>query len=84
MNTTLYVSIGLGVGPPNRARNDFEREFVAKVMAQLPGLSEPSILVQLNKPKQSTERDAARFVAEYGAPVAIADMNGKLLVYREP
>jgi hypothetical protein len=83
-HSTIYASIGLAVGPPNRPRSTFEREFVAKVMDQLPGLSEPSIFVPLNQPKQPIELDALRLVTEHGAPVAIADMSGKLLAYREP
>jgi hypothetical protein len=61
-----------------------EQEFAEWVMAQLPGVPEPRILVLLNTPKHPVEDDAQRLANEHAEPVAIADMTGRLLAYRMP
>jgi hypothetical protein len=59
-------------------------EFITKVMRQLPGLPEPRIITLLVCSKPSFEHDAQVFANEYNEPVALVDMNGRLLAYRVP
>jgi hypothetical protein len=61
-----------------------EGDFAAEVMRQLPGLPQPRIIILLMPPKHPVELDAQNLANEHGEPVAIVDMEAKLLAYRAP
>jgi hypothetical protein len=61
-----------------------ERKLIAEILRQLPGLPQPRIIVLLNTPKHPVEDDAQHFANEHAEPVAVVDMEGQLLAYREP
>ena len=65
--------------------SDAERELIAIVMKQLPPfMAQPRIMILLMPPKHPVELDAQNVANQSGEPVAIADMEGKLLAFRAP
>jgi hypothetical protein len=62
-----------------------ERELIALVMSQLsPLATEPRIMVLLMPPRHPVEWDAQNVANDTGEPVAICDMEGKLLAFSTP
>ena len=76
LNANQSLAVDLSV----IAEGDFTRE----VMRQLPGLPEPRIVILLMPPRHPVELDAQNLANEHGEPVAIVDMEAKLLAYRVP
>jgi hypothetical protein len=62
------------------------KQFIQKVMSQLPGVPEPRILVRLpGFPANGTpEEDAKQAAEHFQEPVAIASKDGELLAYHIP
>jgi hypothetical protein len=64
------------------------KEFIQKVMRQLPGVPEPRILVRLPGtvvvPGSTPEQDAKQAAEHFQEPVAIASKDGELLAYHVP
>jgi hypothetical protein len=59
--------------------------FIKKVMAQLPGIEEPLIMVRLLAKHGTTpEQDAETVAEENQEPVAVVTVDGLLLAYRVP
>jgi hypothetical protein len=79
-NGSLAVELS-STGQPSAA----ELELIATIMRQLPPmLAEPRIMILLMPPKHPIEWDAQNVANQSGEPVAIADMKGELLAYRQP
>jgi hypothetical protein len=81
-NTFLQVMGGEQEMHPNK------KEFIQKIMSQLPGVPEPLILVRLpgtiNVSDNTPEQDAQQTAECLQEPVAIASSDGELLAYHIP
>jgi hypothetical protein len=80
LNVVAYPLKKSSDGVPSPGR----KEFIRRVMRQLPGLDEPRILVRFADHFATPEQDAETAAEYFQEPAAVASMNGRLLAYRVP
>jgi hypothetical protein len=61
-----------------------DKEFIQKVMRQLPGVPEPRIVVRMFDDPSTSEKEAKQVAEFTREPVAIVSREGKLLAYYIP
>lgn len=62
----------------------FRKQFMQRVMSQLPGVPEPRIIARLMAGTRPVEEEAQAAAEHYQEPVAVVSMDGQLLAYRIP